>query len=92
MKQGCHLPNFGFETPTIGSGSNEPITSNGGLGEGRLGNKLVNDESARIKLLILKKAPNKKNLTQSDTTLALMPSKDGVSNNSMKVPKSGVTN
>jgi len=76
----------------MANGGDQATMSNRGLEKDGLGNKLVKDESTRIKLLILKNTPNKQNLTQRGTTLALMPGKDGVSYDTMKVPKSGVTN
>ena len=57
-----------------------------------MGNKLVKDESTRIEPFIIQNAPNKKDLTQSGTALTLMPGKDGVGYEAVKVPKSGVTN
>jgi len=43
-----------------------------------------------MKLLIFENAPNEKDLSQLDSALVLMPGKDGVCNNSMKVQKSWV--
>jgi len=53
LKQGHNLSKLELLTPSVGNGSNKATVSNGGFGEGGLGNNLVKDESTRIKLLIL---------------------------------------
>ena len=53
LKQGCHLSKLGLQTPSMGNGGDETIVSIEGFGEGGLGNKLVKDESTRIKPSIL---------------------------------------
>jgi len=52
FKQVVHLPNLVFQTPSISNGSDEATISNGGLGKGSLGNKVVENESPCIKPLI----------------------------------------
>jgi len=51
----------------------------------------VKNKGPHIKPFILKTSPNEKDLTQMGSTLALIPSIDGVGNNSVKVRKGWVT-
>jgi len=78
--------------PSISNGGDEATTSNGGVGSGCLGNKLVENESPHIKPFIFLNAPDEKNLTQMGMALALISGENGVCDNPMKVSNGRVTN
>ena len=49
-------------------------------------------ESPCVKTIVLKNAPKEEHFTQTGSTLAHIPSEDGVGDKRMKVPKGEVAN